>query len=80
MRELLRTNDIVLIGAVEALLKAAKIEIMLTDSYMSAIEGSIGVFPRRILVSDRDFDAARALIIEAGLVAAHPEPDDRHDA
>jgi hypothetical protein len=67
MRELLRTNDAVLITAIEALLKGAQIEHMVLDRNMSVMEGSIGIFPRRILVDEEQFDAARRLLEEAGL-------------
>jgi hypothetical protein len=36
---------------------------------MSVLEGSIGIFPRRILVDEDEFDAARRLLEEAGLAA-----------
>ena len=52
MRELVRTNDAVLISAIEALLKGARIKHMVVDQNMSVLEGSIGIFPRRILVAD----------------------------
>jgi hypothetical protein len=67
MRELLRTNDAVLITAIEALLKGAQIEHMVVDRNVSVMEGSIGIFPRRILVDEEQFDAARQLLKEAGL-------------
>lgn len=66
MRELVRTNDAVLISAIEALLKGAHIPHMLADANMSVLEGSIGIFPRRILVEDDQLDAARALLEDAG--------------
>jgi hypothetical protein len=37
------------------------------DQNMSVLEGSIGIFPRRILVGDDEFDAAQKLLAEAGL-------------
>ncbi|MDR3465338.1 MAG: DUF2007 domain-containing protein [Xanthobacteraceae bacterium] len=67
MRELLRTNDIVLVSAVEALLDAAAIGHLILDQNMSVIEGSLGVLPRRLLVADDDLVAARRLLTEAGL-------------
>ncbi len=67
MRELLRTNDIVLVSAVEALLDGAHIGHLVLDQNMSIIEGSLGVLPRRLLVGDDDFVAARRLLSEAGL-------------
>jgi len=39
---------------------------MVVDQNMSVLEGSIGIFPRRILVGDDDADAARELLEEAG--------------
>jgi hypothetical protein len=66
MRELVRTNDAVLISAIEALLKGARIKNMVVDQNMSVLEGSIGIFPRRILVEEDDADAARELLEEAG--------------
>jgi hypothetical protein len=69
MRELVRTNDPVLITAIEALLNGARIKHMVVDRNMSVLEGSIGIFPRRILVDEEEFDAARRLLEEAGLAA-----------
>ncbi len=66
MRELVRTNDAVLISAIEALLKGAHIGHMVVDQNMSVLEGSIGIFPRRILVGEDEFDAARRLLADAG--------------
>ena len=66
MRELVRTNDAVLISAIEALLKGANIHHMLVDVNMSVLEGSIGIFPRRILVEDDQIEAARTLLEDAG--------------
>ena len=66
MRELVRTNDAVLITAIEALLNGARIAHMIVDQNMSVLEGSIGIFPRRILVGDDQVDAARRLLEEAG--------------
>jgi hypothetical protein len=66
MHELVRTNDPVLITAIEALLKSAQIEHMVVDRNMSVLEGSIGIFPRRILVGEGQLDAARQLLEEAG--------------
>ena len=67
LRELLRTNDIVLVSAVGALLDGANIDHLLVDANMSVLEGSLGIIPRRILVHDDDNLAARRLLIDAGL-------------
>ncbi len=66
MRELVRTNDPVLITAIEALLNGADIGHMVVDQNMSVLEGSIGIFPRRILVEEEEIERARRLLEEAG--------------
>ena len=66
MRELVRTNDAVVISAIEALLKGANIKHMIVDQNISVLEGSIGIFPRRVLVAEDQFDAARRLLTDAG--------------
>ena len=66
MRELVRTNDAVLITAIEALLNGAQIKHLVVDRNMSVLEGSIGIFPRRILVADGQLDDARRLLEQAG--------------
>ena len=66
MRELVRTNDAVLISAIEALLKGAQIDHMVVDQNMSVLEGSIGIFPRRILVREDQIHIARRLLEDAG--------------
>jgi hypothetical protein len=66
MRELVRTNDAVLISAIEALLKGADIGHLVVDQNMSVLEGSIGIFPRRILVEEDQIEAARQLLDDAG--------------
>ena len=48
MREIVRTNDAVLITAIEALLKGAGIRHMVLDQNMSVLDGSLGMLPRRI--------------------------------
>ena len=66
MRELVRTNDAVLISAIEALLKSAAIGHLVVDQNISVLEGSIGAFQRRIMVGEDQFAAARQLLAEAG--------------
>ena len=67
MRELVRTNDIVLVSAVGALLDGAHIHHVVLDQNMSIIEGSLGILPRRILVHDEDMSEARQILTDAGL-------------
>ena len=74
MRDLVRTNDIVLVSAVGALLDGAHIHHLVLDQNMSIIEGSLGVLPRRILVHEEDNQAARQVLADAGL--SHELRDD----
>jgi hypothetical protein len=67
LRELVRTNDIVLVSAVGALLDGAHIHHLVLDQNMSIIEGSLGVLPRRILVHEDDNREARQVLRDAGL-------------
>ncbi|HEV3185193.1 MAG TPA: DUF2007 domain-containing protein [Xanthobacteraceae bacterium] len=67
MRELVRTNDAVLMSAIGALLDGAGIAHFVLDQNMSVLEGSLGILPRRILVSTEDASAARQLLVDAGL-------------
>ncbi len=69
MRELVRTNDLVLISYIESLLDGAGHAFFVADRHMSAVEGSLGFLPRRILVAEEDFTAARRLLSDAGLAA-----------
>ncbi len=64
MEELLRTNDITVIAYARALLADEDIECFEFDVNMSVLEGSIGILPRRLMVSRRDLFRARALMTE----------------
>jgi hypothetical protein len=69
MVEIIRTNDLVLIGYVESLLQDAGIPVLVADTHMSAMEGLIGAFPRRLIVPREQEAQARRLVREAGLAA-----------
>jgi len=67
VRELVRTNNPVLISAIGALLDGAGIPYFVLDQNMSVLEGSIGILPRRLMVADSHAESARALLASAGL-------------
>jgi hypothetical protein len=67
MVEIVRTNDLVLLGFLQSLLENANIPVFVADAHVSALEGMIGVFPRRIMVPEDHAAQARRLITEAGL-------------
>jgi len=65
MKELLRTNDLVRLSWVEALLSDAGIECLVLDQHTSLVEGSVGAIQRRLMVDDRDLRRAKALVAES---------------
>ena len=67
MREVLRSNDAVVISFAEAILKELGIASFVADNHMSIVEGSIGAFPRRMLVDAADLAAAQRALAQAGL-------------
>ena len=69
MKELIRTNDAVVLSFAESLMKDAGIGCFIADQGMSILEGSLGLLPRRFLVSEDDEKDARQLLIDAGLEA-----------
>jgi tRNA1(Val) A37 N6-methylase TrmN6 len=84
--ELVRTNNAVLITAIEALLKGADIPHMVLDRHMSVLEGSLGMLPRRIVVDGEHWEAARQVLVDAGLahelrpLSSGPESETTDDA
>jgi len=67
MIELVRTNDLVLISFVESVLTQAGVRFFVADNHMSAVEGSLGFLPRRMLVDSVQPAHARQLMHEVGL-------------
>ena len=58
MKELLRTTDPTILAFASALLQGEDIDCFELDVNMSILEGGIGIFPRRMMVRDEDFDRA----------------------
>ncbi|MGR3365497.1 MAG: putative signal transducing protein [Maritimibacter harenae] len=67
MKELLRTNDPTVIAFAEALLSGERIQTFAMDVHMSALEGSIGILPRRLMVRSEDLARARRVLTENGI-------------
>ncbi len=74
MIELIRANDPVLLSFAESLLQDAGFNVLLVDTHMSVLEGSIGAIPRRLLVVEDEADGARRLLREAGLADELRDP------
>jgi hypothetical protein len=62
MKELLKSNDLVLISYVMHLLAEHGIEAVVFDEHMSAVEGSIGALPRRVMVEENDFERSKNIL------------------
>lgn len=76
MKELLRTTDPVRISWLTALLADQQIEAFVLDTHTSVLEGSASAIPRRLLVSDHDFEAANRVLAAAGEIESKsPSPD-----
>lgn len=65
MKELLRTNDLVKLSWLEALLNDSDIPCLVLDQHASVLEGSAVAISRRMMVDDEDFERACRLIEEA---------------
>lgn len=62
MKELIRTNDPVLLMTLETRLKSEGIDPLVFDTHASIIEGSISAIPRRVMIIDDDFDQAIGIL------------------
>lgn len=72
MKELLRTNDPTQIAFATALLSGEDIAAFAMDVHMSALEGSIGILPRRLMVRDDDLYRARRVLRDNGFEIEEP--------
>lgn len=67
MKQLMRTNDIAAIAFARALLQGEGIDCFEMDVNMSVLEGSIGIFPRRVMVAEADFIRAARILRDNGI-------------
>ncbi len=67
MEELLRSNDPVFLSFVRHVLAEEGVDYLQLDEHMSALEGSIGILPRRILIPRADLERARRALSNAAL-------------
>ena len=58
MKELLRTNDAVLLSWAQAVLADCGIRAVVLDTHTAILEGSIAAIQRRLMVADDDHAAA----------------------
>ena len=64
MKEIIKTNDLATIAYIKLLLTNESIEYFELDVHMSALEGSISILPRRIMVVDSVFERAREILTD----------------
>lgn len=67
MKLLLQTTDPTVIAFAQALLEGEDIASFVLDVHMSVFEGSLGILPRRLMVLERDWAEARAVIRANGI-------------
>ncbi|MGX0901761.1 hypothetical protein ACSSV8_000315 [Roseovarius sp. MBR-79] len=66
MKQLYRTTDMASMAFAKALLQGEDIDCFEMDVNMSVLEGSIGIFPRRLMVVDADYEDARVVLEDNG--------------
>jgi len=66
MRVLLATTDPIRLSFLMALLRDAGCAPLVMDGHISAIEGGIGIFPRRLAVPSEQEAQARRVLAGAG--------------
>ena len=67
MRDLVTTNDQVLLSYLMVLLEGAGIESVVFDGNMSAVQGTLGAVAQRLAVPAESWETARRLLVEADL-------------
>jgi Putative prokaryotic signal transducing protein len=67
MKELLRTTDPTVLAFATALLEGEGIALFHIDVHMSVLEGSLGILPRRVMVTDRDHFLAASILRDNGI-------------
>jgi hypothetical protein len=66
MHVLVRSNNLIRLHFLVCLLRDAGIDSEILDAQMSAMEGGIGAFPRRLVVEEAVASRARRVLAEAG--------------
>ena len=72
MKELLRTNDLTTIAFAQVLLRGRDIPCFEFDVNSSILEGSIGILPQRLMVTDRDHFIAASVLRDNNIDMGSP--------
>lgn len=78
MRPVLKTNNPVLLSFAQSLLNEAEIDCVVFDENASVMDGSLGILPRRLMVTDDDFERGEAVLRE-GLARRGKPPEETED-
>lgn len=65
MKELVRTNDPVLISWLTAALGEMSIHVIVLDTHTAVLEGSVAAIQRRVMVADDNFVQASKVLADA---------------
>ena len=78
MKELFKTNNAVRLSYAVALLRDRGLSPVIFDQHMSILDGSIGALPRRLMIDDAEYPAAKQILIDWGVIEAEEggEADD----
>ena len=66
MVTLLRTTNLVRLSFLQVLFRDSAIKVQVFDANISALEGGIGAFPRRLMVDEERLLAAKTILVDAG--------------
>ena len=66
MKVLVKTNNIVLLSWLRALLKSEMIKTYILDNHASILEGSTSAIQRRLMVNEIDYESAKQILADAG--------------
>jgi hypothetical protein len=74
MKELMKSNNPVLLTYIDALLNEANIDHEIADLHIGTLDGVIGALARRVMVNEEDYEAARE-IVSTAIANPPPQPD-----
>lgn len=80
MKELIRTNDPVLLSYLEHRLREAGLEPLVLDAHTAIVEGSLGILPRRMMVTEDDHAEAERILEEVRRESAAAPEDGQQGA
>ena len=63
---LMQTTNLVRLSFIKSLLRDSGIQVNVFDYNISALEAGIGAFPVRIMIDERNWLAAKRILIDAG--------------